>query len=202
MKMKLNLKKITVVLLALALAVPVTACGKKEDNKANNDKTSTEASAAQTGEMPKTFPEFTGTDLDGNKVDGSVFKEHAATVVNFWFTDCGACVKEMPQLQKLADGWKDQDVALKGLLVERDKNDKAKEILKTKGVNYQNIVPDEGDGIDGMIVNIFAFPTTIVVDRNGNIVGDPIQGSLDTKDKIKALQDRIDDVVAKDKENK
>ena len=73
--MKLNLKKITVVLLALALAVPVTACGKKEDNKGNNDKTSTEASAAQTGEMPKTFPEFTGTDLDGNKVDGSVFKE-------------------------------------------------------------------------------------------------------------------------------
>ena len=53
-----------------------------------------------------------------------------------------------------------------------------------------------------MIVNIFAFPTTIVVDRNGNIVGDPIQGSLDTQDKIKALQDRIDEVVAKDKENK
>lgn len=200
--MKLNLKKITVALLALALAVPVTACENKAENTGNSGNPAAEESAGQQGEMPTTFPEFTGTDLDGNKLDQTVFNEHAATVVNFWFTDCGACVQEMPTLQKLADGWKDQDVALKGLLVERDKNDKAKEILKTKGANYQNIVPDEGDGIDGMITNIFAFPTTIVVDREGNIVGDPIQGSFDTKDKIKALQERIDEVVAKDKENK
>lgn len=200
--MKLNLKKLTVALLALALAVPATACGNKAENTGNSGNVAAEQGAAQQGEMPATFPEFTGADLDGNKLDQTVFNEHAATVVNFWFTDCGACVQEMPTLQKLADGWKDQDVALKGLLVERDKNDKAKEILKTKGVNYQNIVPDEGDGIDGMITNIFAFPTTIVVDREGNIVGDPIQGSLDTQDKIKELQDRIDEVVAKDKENK
>ena len=46
--------------------------------------------------------------------------------------------------------------------------------------------------------SIMAFPTTVVVDRNGRLVGEPILGSINNEAQMKALQALIDEVLAKD----
>ena len=46
--------------------------------------------------------------------------------------------------------------------------------------------------------NIFAFPTTYVVDRNGNIVGEPIVGAITEKNQAETLQSLIDQAIAAD----
>lgn len=46
--------------------------------------------------------------------------------------------------------------------------------------------------------NIMAFPTTVVVDRDGNIVGDPILGSVAEGNGKKALEERINQVLKND----
>ena len=54
------------------------------------------------------FPQFEGNDLDGNKVDSSIFAENAVTVVNFWFNECKPCVEELSEMNALNDRIKEQ----------------------------------------------------------------------------------------------
>lgn len=46
------------------------------------------------------------------------------------------------------------------------------------------------------------FPTTILVDRNGNIVGKPMLGGIDNKDNYDALMKQIKSVIDADSTNK
>ena len=57
--------------------------------------------------------------------------------------------------------------------------------------------PSDGEA-GKFTVNIFAYPTTYVVDRNGNIVGDPIVGAITEKKQAEALQAQIDKALAAD----
>ena len=47
-----------------------------------------------------------------------------------------------------------------------------------------------------------AFPTTILIDRNGNIVGEPFLGGIDNQDNYDQLLEQINAVVAADSNNK
>ena len=49
-------------------------------------------------------------------------------------------------------------------------------------------------------MNIYAYPTTYVVDRNGNLVGDPIVGAITEKKQKKMLEDLIDQALAADQQ--
>ena len=61
----------------------------------------TENSGAQSANAETSvFPSFQAKDLDGNKVDSSIFSQNAVTVVNFWFNGCTPCVEELPALNK------------------------------------------------------------------------------------------------------
>ena len=75
----------------------------------------------------------------------------------------------------------------------------AKDVLAKKGATYQ-IVYFASDGEAGKFTtNIFAYPTTYVVDRNGNIVGDPIVGAITEKKQAEALQAQIDKALSADR---
>ena len=47
-----------------------------------------------------------------------------------------------------------------------------------------------------------AFPTTILVDRNGNIVGNPLLGGIDNQDNYDALMKQIQTVADADSTDK
>ena len=155
------------------------------------------------GSMQK-FPAFEGKDLDGNTVKSSeLFSKNAVTVVNFWFTTCNPCVGELSELDALNKKLAEKGGALIGVNTFTLDGDEAaiseaKNVLAKKGATYQNVYFASDGEAGKFTTNIFAYPTTYVVDRNGNIVGDPIVGAITEKNQAEALQAQIDKALAAD----
>ena len=149
------------------------------------------------------FPQFEGSDLEGNPVDNSLFAGNAFTVVNFWFNGCKPCVEELDDLNALNEKVKAQGVEVVGANTETlDGNQQgieaAKKLLAAKGASYRNIYFASGSEAGKFALNMMAFPTTYVFDRDGNVVGQPLLGGIDKEENLAALQKNIDAALAKD----
>ena len=155
------------------------------------------------GSMQK-FPAFEGKDLEGNPVKSDeLFSANAVTVVNFWFTTCNPCVGELSELDALNKELAKKGGALIGVNTFTLDGDEAaiseaKDVLAKKGVTYQNVYFDSDGEAGKFTTNIFAYPTTYVVDRSGNIVGEPIVGAITEKKQAETLQKLIDQALAAD----
>ena len=155
------------------------------------------------GDVQK-FPSFEGKDLDGNEVKSDeLFSANAVTVVNFWFTTCSPCVGELGDLDALNKELAEKGGALIGVNAFTLDGDEtaiadAKDVLAKKDATYQNVYFDSSSAAGAFTANIFAFPTTYVVDRNGNIVGEPIVGAITEKNQAETLQSLIDQAIAAD----
>lgn len=195
-------KKWIAVLLLAAMTWNLTACGSSTETSTTEESSS--ASSATDAAIDGTaFPTFQAKDLDGNDVDSSIFSQHAVTVVNFWFNGCSPCVEELPALNELNESLKAQGGAVIGVNTDSlDGNEdgiaEAKQILEKQGVDYQNIYFDSSSEAGQYASNIMAFPTTIFVDRNGTIIGEPILGGMDNEEVREQVQKTIDEIVAND----
>ena len=155
------------------------------------------------GSMQK-FPAFEGKDLDGNTVKSDeLFSGNAVTVVNFWFTTCNPCVGELAELDALNKELAEKGGSLIGVNTFTLDGDEAaiseaKDVLAKKGASYQNVYFDSDGEAGKFTTNIFAYPTTYVVDRSGNIVGDPIVGAITEKKQAETLQKLIEQTLAAD----
>lgn len=155
------------------------------------------------GSMQK-FPAFEGKDLDGNAVKSDeLFSANAVTVVNFWFTTCNPCVGELSELDALNKELAKKGGALIGVNTFTLDGDEAaiseaKDVLAKKGATYQNVYFDSDGEAGKFTTSIFAYPTTYVVDRSGNIVGEPIVGAITEKKQAETLQKLIDQALAAD----
>ena len=149
------------------------------------------------------FPAFEGTDLEGNPVTSELFKENSVTVVNFWFSTCAPCIAELGELNELNEELKLKGGAVIGINADTIGGDEsmimeARSILEKKGAAYQNIHFSADSEAGKLTYSITAFPTTVVVDRSGRIVGEPILGGINNEAQMKALQDLIDETLARD----
>ena len=155
------------------------------------------------GSMQK-FPAFEGKDLDGNPVKSDeLFSANAVTVVNFWFTTCNPCVGELSELDALNKELAEKGGSLIGVntfTLDGDETaiSEAKDVLAKKGATYRNVYFDSDGEAGKFTTNIFAYPTTYVVDRNGNIVGEPIVGAITEKKQAETLQKLIEQALAAD----
>ena len=155
------------------------------------------------GSMQK-FPAFEGKDLDGNTVKSDeLFSGNAVTVVNFWFTTCNPCVGELAELDALNKELVEKGGSLIGVNTFTLDGDEAaiseaKDVLAKKGATYQNVYFDSDGEAGKFTTNIFAYPTTYVVDRSGNIVGEPIVGAITEKKQAETLQKLIEQTLAAD----
>ncbi len=155
------------------------------------------------GSMQK-FPAFEGKDLDGNTVKSDeLFSGNTVTVVNFWFTTCNPCVGELAELDALNKELAEKGGSLIGVntfTLDGDEKaiSEAKDVLAKKGATYQNVYFDSDGEAGKFTTNIFAYPTTYVVDRSGNIVGEPIVGAITEKKQAETLQKLIDQALAAD----
>ena len=169
----------------------------KIDNQSGTDK------MAEQGSMQK-FPAFEGKDLDGNTVKSDeLFSGNTVTVVNFWFTTCNPCVGELAELDALNKELAEKGGSLIGVNTFTLDGDKsaiadAKDVLMKKGATYQNVYFDSDGEAGRFTTNIFAYPTTYVVDRSGNIVGEPIVGAITEKKQAETLQKLIEQALAAD----
>ena len=153
------------------------------------------------------FNNISGKDFDGNDVEENLFSKNAVTVMNFWFTGCKPCVAELSKLNELNDAIKSMGGEVVG--VNTDTFDgkestikEAKKILESQGAKYRNFALDANSDAGKYASEIMAFPTTILVDRKGNVVGEPMVGGIDNQDNYDALMKQIQSVVDADSANK
>ena len=185
-----SMKAILALAMALLLALGAASALAEGDTMENNS---------------MMFPAFEGMDLDGNPVTSELFKENSVTVVNFWFSTCAPCIAELGELNALNEALKLRGGEVIGINADTIGGDEkmimeAKELLKAKGAMYRNLYFPADSEVGQLTYNIMAFPTTVVVDRNGNVVGEPILGGIDNEAQMKALQAILDETLAKDME--
>lgn len=156
-----------------------SGAGGTEDSGGASGDTATESDSEQADSGAK-MPAFTATDLNGSTVTESIFSEKDLTVVNIWGTFCGPCVGEMPELGTWAQEMPD-NVQLIGLVIDvageedTEHRDLAVSIMEKAGADFIQIIANQ-DFAD-ILKDIYGVPTTIFVDKEGNIVGDSIIGA-------------------------
>ena len=134
------------------------------------------------------FPEFDEVDTQGNAISSDIFADYDATVINFWSNGCGTCIEEMPELEELYHQLQKENINLIGVGVDSGEGEEqlatAQNILKEKGVTYPNISPNpENAFYKEFISQITGYPTTYVVDSEGNI-------------RLSALSSKAQDIVS------
>ena len=161
---------------------------------------SSDSSSSKSDESTGVFQGFKGKDLDGNDVDDSLFAKNKVTVVNFWFSGCKPCVGELSKLNELNETLKEMGGEVVGINTDTlDNNEagikEAKEILKAQGASYKNLTFDSNSTVGKYAGNIMAFPTTVLVDKDGNFVGEPFMGGIDDQSNYDQLMKQIQSVL-------
>lgn len=156
--------------------------------------------SSESDESISLFQDFTGKDLDGNDVDESFFKNNKVTVVNFWFSGCKPCVEELSKLNELNDEIREMGGEVVGINTDTLDNNQdgikeAKEILKAQGASYKNLTFDSDSTVGKYAGNIMAFPTTVLVDKDGNIIGEPFMGGINDQSNYEQLMKQIQSIL-------
>ena len=110
-------------------------------------------------------PGFTLKSMDGANIK---LGEQAGNVVmiNFWASWCGPCRQEMPLLNDLHNKYEALGFTVLGVNVEED-NSKAIEFISDTPVDFP-ILFDSANEVSRMY-QVIAMPTTVLVDRDGNV---------------------------------
>lgn len=156
----------------------------EQDTQTADNDISDEDNSAASVEITsgETFSKLNTTDLDGNNIDSTIFAKNKVTLVNAWNVGCTPCINEIPELDRLNKDYADKGAAVLGLyndlgtgLSEETKN-QIREIMDNANADYTQLTLEGSLGTDPLILNMMVFPTTYVVDSDGNIL-ETIQGS-------------------------
>ncbi len=139
----------------------------------------TRAAAPASGRRPA--PDVTLKTLDGREVRLSDLKGRVV-VLNFWFVNCAPCRAEMPDLNKLVDSHRGQNVVFLG--VATDKADAIRDFLKKFPFKYE-IVPEGTATADAFGVAV--YPTHILIDKAGNVAHFLVGGGAGRPEQLATL---------------
>ena len=171
----MNKKKILVLLATLVISTALAACGNSDSGYTTGDNSKDGRSQVSQGEL-QSIPDFSAEDIEGNKIDNSIFKENKVTLVNVWATWCGPCVNELPEIQKVYSELKDKGIGVVGIVADgNDAKDTAKELIELDSLTYKMIIPDSNLE-KNLISTLRGFPTSYVVDSEGKILGMKLGG--------------------------
>lgn len=190
-----NLNKLMILGMVATFGIVGVGCSGNSGSDANSPEQIEQSMKEST---PENFPEFTAKDMDGKEVTSQIFKENKATVVNFWFTGCGACIQEMPDLEKTSKDLEAKGVKLIGVCTDSNTEEgikEAKKILDTNKVTYTNLIFDSSKEVDDYVNTIMAYPTTLVINKDGKVVGKPIIGSIDSPEQLDILNKTIEEAM-------
>lgn len=122
---------------------------------------------------------FESQDIYGNPVSSDIFSKADVTVVNIWGTFCDPCIGELPHLEEWRQNMPD-NVQIIGIVCNSYEADDrgaqdAQFLVEQAGVKYTNIIT--GSDMYDLMSQFEYVPTTILVDRDGNRIGEPITGA-------------------------
>ena len=196
------MKKIIVLTLTLILALSLlTACEEGDPLKQCVVSRRVEKSTEKNREENKKKAENALPDLNAftaQTLDGGTFSEKDLagkdlTVINIWQTTCPPCIEEMPELASLAASLPDNVSLITWCLDGMDEKETAEEIMKESGFANPTIISGDGD-LTELYRSLMYTPTTVALDADGNMVGEPLIGS--PKDAKEAYKDYINQALS------
>ncbi len=111
----------------------------------------------------KKAPEFSITDIEGRHLSTEYLKGKIL-VLNFWFTFCKPCVKEIKELNKVYETFNvNNDIVFAAITFEGE--EEVRDFLKKKHFSYPIIAADD-EVLD--LFGIQDYPTNIIIDKAGN----------------------------------
>lgn len=179
-----------------AAVFSLSACRKKTDSQ----DTVSQSTSVPSGETtaveqsdPSATPNFTLLDSQGNSHTLSDYKGKVV-FLNFWATWCPPCQEEMPDLQEVYEEYGENSGDVIFLTVanpiteENPKNSdiseaELTEFVKQKGFTFPVLFDTTGDVLRNF--QISAFPTTFMIDAQGEVYG-YVAGALE-KDTMKQI---------------
>ena len=154
--------------------------GEDKDNHSVSDSDTSDTAEAEENKEEKTpAPDFTLVDQNGETHKLSDYKGKTV-FLNFWATWCPPCRQEMPDIQALYETYGENKEDLIVLGVANPKTDdhpnnqdetqeKVAGILSENGYTYPVAMDTTGDVFSAY--GISSFPTTFMIDKEGNVYG-------------------------------
>ena len=119
---------------------------------------------------------FAGITLDGEMFTQKDIAAKDITIINFWTLTCGSCLVELPDLAAFAGALPD-NVRMMTVCVDGGGDPEiTAEVLQKAGFEGVTIIAGGGD-LATLCGNLMYTPTTVVVDSEGNLMGDAIIGA-------------------------
>ena len=147
------------------------------------------------GNSIQSIGEFKTKALDGSDVTQKIFAENKITMINIWATYCGPCKAEMKDLGELYKSLPEGSGMISICSDGKEEPDLAKKILKKNNCDFKTLLPD--DKLNKAVMNkVSAVPTTIFVDANGKVIGDPIVGGRSKDKYTKEIRKRLSMISA------
>ena len=196
------MKKTIVLTLTLILALSLlTAC--EEDNplkhcvvsrrvEKSTEKNRKEKEKKAENALPDLHA-FTAQTLDGGTFSEKDLAAKDLTVINIWQTTCPPCIEEMPELASLAASLPDNVSLITWCLDGLDEKETVDEIMKESGFANPTIISGDGD-LTQLYRALMYTPTTVALDADGNMVGEPLIGS--PEDAKEAYKDYINQALS------
>jgi peroxiredoxin len=114
----------------------------------------------------KAAPEFSLKDANGRTVHLSDYKGKVV-LLDFWATWCGPCKVEIPWFMEFENRFKDQGFAVLGVSMDEDGWGAISPYVRERKMNYRVLLGD--DKVSTSYGGLDALPTTLLIDREGNI---------------------------------
>ena len=119
--------------------------------------------------------------LSGYEMDSkSLFTQSELTVINVWNSSCTSCEKEMGILESLSQEYAGRGVQILGLIqgVTDVKDADSLAVVNSAGINYTQLLDSE-EFSQLYLKNLGPLPSSIFIDRKGNVLGQMESGSQD-----------------------
>jgi len=140
---------------------------------------------------PEVFVTLVAERFDGSEMS---FAELAGDIliIDFWATWCAPCITEIPHYNELDNDYRDAGVNLIGLTVESGTAEDIFEWMaadEAHNITYPLVMSN--DELMNVFGPVFGFPTTLLIDAEGNVVKRWIGASVGKSDQIRELLDKL-----------
>ena len=197
---KKNFIAISSIILSLILlsscAGPSATANSTDTTPSSTNTTKENTTKENTTQASKNVIKFDTTTVEGEPITSEIFKDYKITMINIWATWCDPCIAEMAELSKLQDELPEGSNLISFALDAGDDEGSKKDaldIIAEYNLKYLSVIPD-ANILKYVSSYITGIPTTIFVDRDGNIIGDEILGAPRgdiVKGYQKAIEERI-----------
>jgi thiol-disulfide isomerase/thioredoxin len=122
------------------------------------------------------FPDFTEKDLAGNPLSVAALKGKVV-LIDFWATWCGPCRAELPNVISTYDQYHSQGFEIIGVSLDDQRNLVDTFLKQQKGMSWPQYY--DGQGWNNKLAQKYqvkAIPCTILIGRDGKIIGTYLHG--------------------------